>query len=79
LKLKKELKLSKNHGIYSFRHTAAIDLFTTYKNNGLTDLEAKNKMLPITRHKSINSLAKYLRDIGASLPKDYSDDYSLDF
>ncbi|WP_189663022.1 tyrosine-type recombinase/integrase [Polaribacter sp. IC073] len=78
-KVKKELKFDENYGIYSFRHTAAIDIFTTYKEQGLTDLEAKHKMLPITRHKSIDSLNKYLRDIGASLPKDYSDDYSLDF
>jgi integrase len=79
LKVKNKLKFSENHGIYSFRHTAAIDLFTTYQKQGLTDLEAKHKMLPITRHKSVDSLNKYLRDIGASLPKDYSDDYSLDF
>lgn len=79
LKVKQALKLDENYGIYSFRHTASIDLFTTYINQGLTDLEAKHKMLPITRHKDINSLNKYLRDIGASLPKDYSDDYSLDF
>ncbi|ARV05578.1 hypothetical protein BTO04_02185 [Polaribacter sp. SA4-10] len=79
LKVKRKLNLNENYGIYSFRHTAAIDLFTTYQKQGLTDLEAKHKMLPITRHKSIDSLNKYLRDIGASLPKDYSDDYSLDF
>ncbi|OAD42567.1 tyrosine-type recombinase/integrase [Polaribacter atrinae] len=78
-KVKKALSFDENYGIYSFRHTAAIDIFTTYKQQGLTDLEAKHKMLPITRHKSIDSLNKYLRDIGASLPKDYSDDYSLDF
>jgi integrase len=79
LKVKRALNFSKEYGIYSFRHTAAIDLFTTYQKQGLTDLEAKHKMLPITRHKSVDSLNKYLRDIGASLPKDYSEDYSLDF
>jgi integrase len=79
LKVKRALKFNENYGIYSFRHTAAIDIYTTYKNQGLTDLEAKHKMLPITRHKSIDSLNAYLRDIGASLPKDYSGDYSLDF
>jgi hypothetical protein len=36
-------------------------------------------MLPITRHKSIDSLNMYLHDIGASLPKDSSDDYTLEF
>ncbi|MCL7764436.1 tyrosine-type recombinase/integrase [Polaribacter sp. Z014] len=78
-KVKKALNFDENYGIYSFRHTAAIDIFTTYKEQGLTDLEAKHKMLPITRHKTVDSLNKYLRDIGASLPEDYSDDYSLDF
>lgn len=78
-KLKRNLNFTDDYGIYSFRHSAAIDLFTNYKKQGLTDLEAKHKMLPITRHKSIDSLNKYLRDIGASLPKDYSKDYTIDF
>lgn len=78
-KLKTALGFNKDYGIYSFRHSASIDLFTSFKKQGLTDLEARHKMLPITRHKSIDSLNKYLRGIGASLPKDYSDDYTLDF
>ena len=77
--VKKTLGFGSEYGIYSFRHSSAIDLFTSYIKQGLTDLEARHKMLPITRHKSIDSLNKYLRDIGASLPKDYSDDYTLDF
>lgn len=78
-KIKKALGYGPLYGIYSFRHSAAIDLFTSYIKKGLTDLEARHKMMPITRHKSIDSLNKYLRGIGASLPKDYSDDYTLDF
>jgi hypothetical protein len=79
LKVKTKLNLNENYGIYSFRHSAAINLFITYQKQGLIDLEAKHKMLPIIMHKSIDSLNMYLRDIGASLPKDYSDDYTLEF
>ncbi|WP_435415028.1 tyrosine-type recombinase/integrase [Polaribacter aestuariivivens] len=78
-KVKEQLGFGKEYGIYSFRHSSAVDLFTSYIKQGLTDLEARHKMMPITRHKSIDSLNKYLRGIGASLPKDYSDDYTLDF
>lgn len=78
-KVKKAFGFGLEYGIYSFRHSSAIDLFTSYTKQGLTDLEARHKMMPITRHKNIDSLNKYLRDIGASLPKDYSNDYTLDF
>ncbi|WBX78372.1 site-specific integrase [Tenacibaculum ovolyticum] len=75
----KKNNLNKNHNIYSGRHTTALDLFNSFKNQGLTDLESKHRLMTITRHKSISGLENYLRDIGASLPKDYSDDYTLNF
>ncbi|PKH51876.1 hypothetical protein CXF68_14800 [Tenacibaculum sp. Bg11-29] len=75
----KKNNLNKNHNIYSGRHTTALDLFNSFKNQGLTDLENKHRLMTITRHKSISGLENYLRDIGASLPKDYSDDYTLNF
>lgn len=82
-KLKKEIgdkiHLDKDHNIYSARHTVALDLYNSFKNQGLTDLEAKHKLMTITRHKSLSGLENYLRDIGASLPEDYSDDYTLNF
>ena len=73
------INLEKEHNLYSARHTVALDLFFSFKNQGMTDLEAKHKLMTITRHKSLEGLENYLRDIGASLPDDYSSDYTLNF
>ncbi|WP_272149147.1 tyrosine-type recombinase/integrase [Tenacibaculum aiptasiae] len=78
-KIGKRINLNNNHNIYSGRHTTALDLYNSFKNQGLTDLESKHKLMTITRHKSLSGLENYLRDIGASLPKDYSNDYTLNF
>lgn len=78
-KCKNALGLSKFHGMYSFRHTYIKDIYTNYLSKGLTPLESKHKLMTITRHKTVSSLEKYLRDIGALIPKDYSGDYTLDF
>ncbi len=82
-KLKKDIgekiKLTKNHTIYSVRHSAVLDLYNSFKKQGLTDLQAKHKLMTITRHKSLSGLENYLRDIGASLPENYADDYTIDF
>ncbi len=79
LKMKKQLNLSNEYGMYSFRHSFAYDLFKKYLADGLTDLEAKHKLMTITRHRSLSGLSNYLRDIGAFVPNDYSDDYTIDF
>ena len=34
--------------------------------------EAKSNLLPITGHSTMTALEKYLRDIDAELPEDYS-------
>ncbi len=60
------------HTIYSMRHTFAIDLYKNFINKGKTDREAVLAMLPITRHKSESGLRNYLRNIGATVAKDYS-------
>jgi len=78
-KLKNKLNLNEDYGIYSFRHTFALDLYNSFVKQGLTQLEAKHKLMTITRHKSLSGLENYLRDIGAVLPKDYSSDYTVDF
>lgn len=78
-KVKDHFNFSDDYGIYSFRHTFALDLYTTFINDGLTDLEAKQKLMTITRHKSLSGLNNYLRNIGAFVPKDYSNDYSIKF
>ncbi len=75
----KEIRLNQNHGIYSARHTVALDLYSSFKKEGLTDLEAKHKLMTITRHKSLDGLENYLREIGASLPEDYTKNYTVDF
>lgn len=77
--VKKELKFTNEHGIYSLRHSSALDLYRGYVNKGLTDIEAELQMLPITRHKSLAGLRNYLRDVGAMMPKDYGADYTIDF
>ncbi len=73
-KMKASLSLPRNKALYSFRHTFARMLFFKFINEGMTDMEAKLKLMTITRHKSLSSLNKYLRSIGAILPDDYSDD-----
>jgi integrase len=78
-KLKTKLKLPGEYGLYSFRHSFSLDLYNKYLKDGLTDLEAKHKLMTITRHKSISGLNNYLRDIGAFVPDDYSGDYTVDF
>lgn len=78
-KVKEALQLGDEYGLYSFRHTSTLDLYHTSLRQGLSQLEAKHKLMTITRHKSMAGLDAYLRDIGAELPKDYSGDYSFDF
>lgn len=78
-KVKKHFKLGKEYGIYSFRHTAALDLYYSFTKQGLTEREAILKLMPITGHASENALRNYLRDVGGMLPKDYGSDYTLEF
>ena len=65
--------------IYSFRHTAALDLFYSFVKQGNTEREAILKLMPITGHATEAALRNYLRDIGGMLPKDYGSDYTLEF
>lgn len=71
-KVKNILNLGNEYGLYSFRHTFARNIYFKLLAEGMTDLEAKYKLMTITRHKSLSSLNKYLRSIGAILPDDYS-------
>jgi len=77
--VKKHFGFGSDHGIYSFRHSFAIDLYNAFINGGATSVEAELKMLPITRHKSLSGLRNYLRDVGALMPKDYGKNFTLDF
>ncbi len=78
-KLKKALDYGEEYSIYSFRHSFILDLYNSFINSGLTVLQAKHKLMSITRHQSLSGLENYLRGIGAILPKDYSDDFTLEF
>ena len=78
-RLKTKLDLGNEYGLYSFRHTFALDLYNSFLGQGLTQLEAKHKLMSITRHQSMAGLNNYLRDIGGVLPKDYSTDYTVSF
>lgn len=78
-KVKTILGFNKSYGIYSFRHTAAIDLFYSFMKQGSTEHEAILKLMPITGHATETALRNYLRDVGGMLPKDYGADYTLEF
>lgn len=71
LKVKKELKLGSDYGLYSFRHTFITKLYRELVKDS-TPFEAKSKLMMITGHSTMSALEKYLRDIDAELPADYS-------
>lgn len=71
-KIKKEFGLDENYGLYSFRHTYITKLYRELrKTHGQYD--TYDKLMLITGHTSLESLKKYLRDIDAELPDDYSE------
>lgn len=78
-KLKTDLNYGPQYGIYSFRHTAALDLYHRFVKDGATHREAVSKLMPIIGHENEKTTEKYLRDVGAMLPKDYGEFYSLGF
>jgi integrase len=77
--VKKHFGFDGDYGIYSFRHTAALDLFNAFMKDGATEHEAILKLMPITGHKSEDALRNYLRDVGGMLPKDWGQYYTLNF
>ena len=64
--------MDKNYGLYSFRHTSITNHYKKFRKN-LTPFETKSKLKEITGHQTMEALEKYLRDIDAALPEDYSD------
>jgi integrase len=70
--VKKHFKLNKDYGLYSFRHTFITRLYREMIKDS-TPFEVKSRIMLITGHSSMVSLEKYLRDIDAALPEDYSD------
>ena len=63
--------LNEDYGIYSFRHTFISKLYRKLRENA-SPFEAKSNLMLITGHKSMSALEKYLREIDAELPEDYS-------
>lgn len=70
-KVKEHFNLDKNYGLYSFRHTFITKLYNDFIKT-MTQNEAKSKLMIISGHKTMDALDKYLRDIDAMLPEDYS-------
>lgn len=70
-KVKDHFKLGKDYGLYSFRHTFITKLYNEFA-KAMTPNEAKSKLMLITGHNTMDALEKYLRDIDAVLPEDYS-------
>ena len=68
----KQFKLDKNYGFYSFRHTFITNLYREFRLT-MQPFEAKSKLMLITGHDTMTALEKYLRDIDAELPEDYSE------
>ena len=71
-KIKDHFEMDENYGLYSFRHTAITNLYRELRKTK-TPHEAKSILMGITGHQTIEALEKYLRDIDAELPDDYSD------
>jgi integrase len=70
--VKKKFGLDLDHTLYSFRHTFITKLYRQMSKQA-SPFEAKSKLMQITGHTSMKALEKYLRDIDAQLPEDYSE------
>ncbi|WP_277016540.1 tyrosine-type recombinase/integrase [Flavobacterium lindanitolerans] len=78
-KVKRALGFGKDYGLYSFRHSAALDLYFSHVRQGFNDHESVLKVMPIIGHQDPETTRNYLRDIGGMIPKDYTDLYTLEF
>ena len=73
--VKEHFNLGTEYGLYSFRHTFITRLYNEMAKD-LTPYEVKSKLMQITGHSTMQALEKYLRDIDAALPEDYSGYFS---
>jgi len=73
--VKDYFELGTDYGIYSFKHTFVTKLYVNYIET-MTSQEGKSKLMGITGHSTLHALEKYLRDIDAELPEDYSEDFN---
>lgn len=70
-KVKDSLALTVDYGLYSFRHTFITKLYREMIKTA-SPFEVKSNLMLITGHSTMTALEKYLRDIDAHLPDDYS-------
>ncbi|WMI64769.1 site-specific integrase [Aestuariibaculum sp. YM273] len=70
--VKDHFNLGADYGLYSFRHTYITKLYRALVKES-SPFEAKSKLMLITGHTTMTALEKYLRDIDAELPEDYSE------
>ena len=70
-KIKDELELGSEYGLYSFRHTYIMKLYRELRKS-YSPFEAKSNLMLMTGHSSMKALEAYLREIDAELPEDYS-------
>ena len=69
--VKDHFNLGINYGLYSFRHTYITKLYRELV-KVYAPFDAKSRLMLITGHSTMEALEKYLRDIDAELPEDYS-------
>lgn len=69
--VKKHFNLDSRYGLYSFRHTFITKLYRALVADS-SPHAAKSSLMQITGHSTMSALEKYLRDIDAELPTDYS-------
>ena len=69
--IKDHFELGSEFGMYSFRHTFITKLYRKLRES-MSQHEAKSSLMPISGHLTMVALEKYLRDVDAELPEDYS-------
>lgn len=69
--IKDHFNLGSEYGLYSFRHTFITKLYRNLREEK-SPFETKSILMNITGHTTMYALEKYLRDIDAELPEDYS-------
>nr|WP_321227774.1 site-specific integrase [uncultured Psychroserpens sp.] len=75
--VKEHFNLDINQTLYSFRHTFITILYQSLV-KGSTPHAAKSELMGITGHNTMTALEKYLRNIDAVLPNDYSNHFDND-
>lgn len=77
--IKNRMGFGREYGLYSFRHTAIMDLYHSMQRDGMGEQEILFKLMPITQHKSVAGIKNYLRNHRKSIPPDHSAIYTIDF